>query len=501
MSNQRQIRSHVPEPPRGRERLRWYGPGLLWMISSVGSGSVLFTPRVGARYEYAFLWALLVVVFFMWVMIREVGRYTVVTGKTVLNGYRGLRGPRNWAVWLIFVPQLVAGAVTIAGIAALLGSAMMIAFPGTQILYAVAFTLVSIVLVVSGHYHGVERAASIMAGLLVAAVLVTAARVFPEPGVLGAGLVPTVPENLDLYFVLPWLGFILAGAAGVMWFSYWVAAREFGGPLEHRIGGGGSEPDVDGDSPSPKDQGRTDDERGERLEAWLKVTSTTAAIGVIGGGIVVVSFLILGAELLAPEGTVPSGIRVAEDLTRLLSDIWGRVGYWLLIGGIVVALWGTILADQDGWGRTFADATLILLPMRTDDDQSREGRRTGEGGDQGNGERLPLAGSVVRHLEPYVRDRERLKNAYAVIMLTAVPLVILFLVRDPVSILSVGGIVAAAHTPVVVFLTLYLNKTELPDEFQPGKFSTWSMVLAGTFFAVFAGLYLLDLVGINLRLS
>ena len=267
VSDQGQICSHVPEPPRGKERLRLYGPGLLWMISSVGSGSVLFTPRVGARYEYTFLWALLVVVFFIWVMIREVGRYTEVTGKTVLNGYRGLPGPRNWAVWLIFVPQLVACAVTIAGIAALLGSAMMIAFPGTQVLYAAAFTLVSIVLVVTGHYQGVERAASIMAGLLVAAVLVSAARVFLGPGTLGAGLVPTVPENLDLYFILPWLGFILAGAAGVMWFSYWVAAREFGGPLEHRIGGGGSELDADGDSSSPEDQGRTDDERGERLEA------------------------------------------------------------------------------------------------------------------------------------------------------------------------------------------------------------------------------------------
>jgi Mn2+/Fe2+ NRAMP family transporter len=49
------------------------------MISSVDSGSVLFTPRIGSRYEYGLLWMALIVIFFMWVMIREVGWYSVVT--------------------------------------------------------------------------------------------------------------------------------------------------------------------------------------------------------------------------------------------------------------------------------------------------------------------------------------------------------------------------------------------------------------------------------------
>jgi len=38
-----EVRSHSPKPPKGIKRFQWYGPGLLWMVSSVGSGSVLFT--------------------------------------------------------------------------------------------------------------------------------------------------------------------------------------------------------------------------------------------------------------------------------------------------------------------------------------------------------------------------------------------------------------------------------------------------------------------------
>jgi Mn2+/Fe2+ NRAMP family transporter len=296
------------------------------MISSVGSGSVLFTPGVGSRYQYAFLWAALIIIFFMWIMIREVGRYTLVTGKTLLDGYRELPGSRGWAIWLIFVPQVVAAVVTIAGIAALAGSALMIAFPGTQAIYAVGLTLISTVLVVSGQYKGVERASSIMAGILVLAVVVTAIRIFPGFNTLASGLVPSIPQDFDLYFVLPWLGFILAGAAGIMWFSYWVSAREYGGAVE----------------------------------------------------------------------------------------------------------------------ATFQD---------------------------NNDEHI----TTIAQLD--------------------------FLVRQPVDILSVAGIVTVIHTPVIVFLTLYLNKKKLPKALQPGWLATGGMVASGGFFTIFAILYLLNLLGIQLLRS
>ena len=47
----------IPQPPRGWGRLLWLGPGFLWMVSAAGSGELLFTPRVGALYGYALLWA------------------------------------------------------------------------------------------------------------------------------------------------------------------------------------------------------------------------------------------------------------------------------------------------------------------------------------------------------------------------------------------------------------------------------------------------------------
>ncbi len=477
-----QVRSHSPKPPKGWNRFKWYGPGLIWMISSVGSGSVLFTPRIGSRYEYGLLWMALIVIFFMWIMIREVGWYIVVTGKTILEGYRDLPGPNNWAIWLIFLPQLVAGVVTVAGIAALTGSALMIAFPGNQAVYATITIILSLILVVSGRYKVVELATSVMAGVLVVAAVVTAARVFPPVEQLGGGIIPGLPEDLDVEFILPWVGFILAGAAGIMWFSYWVAAREYGGPVEEDNNNNDDESENNGNSDHEYLDEDYQKRLNSRLKKWIQIMSITAAIGVVGGGLVIVAFMILGTELLAPEGIIPEGIQVAEDLTRLLSEVWGAFGYWLLIIGVTIALAGTILSNQDGWGRMFADATHILLKPQLDDWQAENGNsRSG----------------LKQWSFSTLRDREKLKNGYAIWVTAILPLIVFFIVRDPVDILSVGGVVTTVHTPVVVFLTLYLNRVQLPKALRPGWFSLICMVLSGLFFTGFAILYFLDLFGVE----
>lgn len=478
------IRSGTPRPPSGWAQLKWYGPGLMWMISSVGSGSVLFTPRVGSRYGYEYLWALLIVIFLMWVMIREVGRYTVVSGKTILDGYRDLPGPKNWAIWLIFVPQLVAAVVTIAGMAALVGSTLMLALPGNQAIYAVAIIILSATLVVSGRYSKVEQATSVMAGVLVLAVGAAAIQVFPGLGAITRGLVPGVGDDFDIEFLLPWLGFILAGAAGIMWFSYWVAAREYGGPIEDSAGADQDSPPL----PDYEDDADFQQRRRDRLQRWMGVMSTTAAIGVVGGGLVIIAFMILGAELLQQEGIIPEGIAVAEDLTQLLSQVWGEFGYWLLIVSIVIALGGTIVANQDGWPRTFADATLMLAGDRLHPDPSPDGN---------NGDR-PAAQDEQPRWQQWLADRENMKNAYVIVTVTVLPLIVFFWLRDPVDILEIGGIVAAVHTPVIVGLTLYLNKTKLPADLQPGLLAAGAMVLSGLFFTVVAVLYfMIELFGMD----
>jgi len=149
----------------------------------------------------------------------------------------------------------------------------------------------------------------------------------------------------------------------------------------------------------------------------------------------------------------------------------------VLIVTVVIALWGTVVTNQDGWPRTFADATLTL--QRAED--RAPGARTGMG-------RLRrLAGS-----------RHALHRFHVVVTVTVAPLVVFWAVRDPVAILSIGGIVTAALTPLLVGLTLYLNHRRLPVGLRPGWAITALMVFAALFFAAFAVLYFSELLGVPL---
>lgn len=435
-------RNRMPAPPRGLSKVKWYGPGLLWMLSAVGTGSVLFTPRVASAYGYTFLWLLLLVVFFMWVMIREMARFSIVTGRTMLEGMSSLAGPRGWAVWIIFLPQLLAAAVGIAGLAAVVSSALASVFPGGNRLYAVGVIASCALLTATGRYENIERVSRVMALLLVATAVLSAAVVLPDSGKLVQGLALGLPDDPDLYIILPWVGTILAGSMGIVWFGYWTASRGFGGGLVE------------------VDQEDTGDISVRDARQWLRVMTGTATLGVLGGLVVISSFMVLGAQLLAPSGSMPKGADVAVDLTQLFSGVWGEPGRYLLLCAIVVAIGGSILANQDGWGRSFADMTRILTRKST-------------------------FGSSVQKLP--------LQSLFIVVVTGIIPVAIVLLFEDPVSIMSVSGIIAAFHTPFIVLLALFVNRTRLPEALRPGVFGSALMLAASLFYLGFAGLYLVDL--------
>jgi len=472
------LRPRVPEPPRGRDRIRWWGPGLLWAMSAVGSGSILFTPRVGSEYGYELLWLLWGVALLMWVMIREAGRFAVLTGRTLLDGFSTLPGPRNWVLWFVFIPQLLAAVVGVGGLAALVGSALAGVLPGGIVLWSLLTLAASTATVVSGGYRAVSRAALVLALVLVAIAVVAAATVFPAVGDFAGGLVPGAPAEVDVPFVLPWIGTILAGSMGVIWYSYWAATRGYGG-------GAASLGEGEIDDEHPDEEVAPAGERGPRFDGWLRTMSNTALLGVLTGTLIITSFLVLGAELLGPEGIVPDGVEVATELTRLLSEVWGRTGFWLMTIAIVVALGGSVLANQDGWSRSFADITL-LLPL--------EGHEEG-GDDQAERDGPRVLRWMTSWRPESMGPRLALKILYALVIAGLLPAIVVVVVQDPVAIMSVSGIVATLHTPFIVFATLALNR-RLPEVGRPGPVVQGALGLAGLFYSVFAGFWFADLLGI-----
>lgn len=218
----------VQEPPQGWQRFKWLGPSFLWMLSAAGSGELLFTPRIAALYGYSLLWALLAAVVLKWFINGEIGRFSVCTGATILEGFKQLPGPKNWAIWLILLPQVVVAISTVAGLAGAAATALILMTGGTVQLWTVIIIIVTAAIVLFGQYNVVEKISSYVGIARTIAVVAAAILVFPNVRQLAAGLVPQIPQNVRYQEILPWLGFMLAGAAGLMWYSYWVEARGYG---------------------------------------------------------------------------------------------------------------------------------------------------------------------------------------------------------------------------------------------------------------------------------
>lgn len=416
----------------------------------------------------------------MWVMIREAGRFSVVTGLTVLDGFRTLPGPKNWPLWLIFIPQLFAASVGIAGLSGLAGSAIKTILPGGLIFWSIVLLWSSVLLVGFGGYKWVSRVAQIFALFMVVVTFMAALQSKPDISEFTSGLVPGVPQNLDVPFILPWVGTILAGSMGILWYSYWVSTKGYGGAVgEMHKGEDVEEVEENGHDPQNYETAI------KRLQSWMDTMSNTALIGVLIGTLTITSFLVLGVELLKPEGIVPSGVDVALQLTKLLSEIWGALGYWIMMMAIIVILGGSVIANQDGWARSFADMTLLipLTPYEQGGDQQVKYKET-------PGWMKPM----VFWRPSSMGYRQALKIFYLVMITGVVSTALILIIGDPVKIMSFSGIIAAVHTPFIVFTTFALN-LKLPKEVRPKPAFNILMVVAGLFYGAFMVLYLLNFLG------
>ena len=308
----------------------------------------------------------------------------------------------------------------------------------------VATIVTAVALVLWGRYRGVERIATLIALSIGIGAVAAALSTGPDAGDVVSGLAPGTPDDLDLAEILPWLGFASAGAAGLVWYSYWVRAKGLGA-----AGGSADEP-IDPVELDAEDRGR--------LRGWLRQMTLDTCVAVGGTFVVMISFMILGAELLRPEGIVPDEADVAADLTNLFEGVWGNFGFWFLLVGIYIGFWDTVLTDQDGWGRMFADGTKSLA------------------------KRAGLAGRWL--------DEVFLGRLYLVVLLALIPIAVFLIWGEPVAILKLAGTIEAIHIPIVAALTLYLNRRRLPKDLQASTAVMAVVALSSLAFAVFAGYYI-----------
>ncbi len=381
------------EPPRSlAAQLAHLGPGIILASSIVGSGELIATTAVGATAGFALLWLILIGCGVKVAAQIEIGRNTLTWGRTPLEAFDRVPGPRlagrNWIWWgwavmtvLILLQQggIVAGVaqslaaavpISTAGrawnsahdeiaaariaaaapntVASLEATAAALPRPYDATAWTVIAAVVTAGLLLVGRYAAIERISVVLVAVFTAVTLLALALLQRNAAwaisasELASGLVPSIPPASEgrspLAVGLAAFGIIGVGASELMIYPYWCLEKGYGRAVGPRD-----------DSPA----------WARRARGWLAVMQLDAWGSMLVYTLVTVAFYLLGAATLGRLGLVPAGSEMVRTLGAMYAPVFGDWASTVFRWGAFAVLYSTFFVAAAGNARMMADGLAM----------------------------------------------------------------------------------------------------------------------------------------------
>ena len=431
----------VEDPPASLpSAFRRIGPGIVLASSIVGSGELIATTTLGAQVGYLALWIVLVSCAIKPAVQAELGRYTIATGATGLEGFNAVPGPRagvSWLVWAWAI-SVTLTLLQVGGMYGGVGQVLHVLVPGIPVNGWVGVCLaITLAVLLGGGYARIERFAMVKVGLFTLLTVCAAAVLGLRPGALSAA-----DLRSGLSFELPPAGLVTAiavfgitgvGASELVMYPYWCVEKgyaRFVGPRQ--------------DNPAWV----------ARARGWIRVMHLDIACSMVIYTLATVAFYLLGAGVLHRLGVVPAARDTVAVLSQLYTQTLGGWSLWVFYTGVVVTLYGTIFAATAAHSRMMADLVRLLGLYERED----------------------------------VAARLTWRNRFVVVLAT-VPALFYWFFESPVQMVVAGGVAQALMLPLIGFAAIYLRHTRLPRELQPSAVTTAGLWLSTAVMLGFATYY------------
>jgi manganese transport protein len=425
-----------PPPQTLATALRRIGPGMVLAASIVGSGELIATTTLGAQVGFAALWIILASCAIKPVVQAELGRYTIGTGETGLEGFNRVPGPRagvSWVVWAWAITVMLT-LLQVGGMFGGVAEVLHLLVPSVSLAVWVAVCLaITLALLLGGGYERVERFAIVKVGLFTLLTVCAAVVLFRR-----ADAVTLADLAGGFSFELPAAGVATAvavfgmtgvGATELVMYPYWCIEKgyaRFAGPPD------GSAAWI------------------ARARGWIRVMHLDIACSLVIYAMATVAFYLLGAGVLHQLAIVPQGNAMIAMLSRIYTETLGPWALWLFYLGAVVTLYGTIFASTAAHSRLFADLMRIL----------------------GRYDRADAA------------ERRRWRQVFVVVLAT-LPAIFYWLFKSPVQMVVAGGLAQTLMLPIIGLASVYLRHRHVPPEVAPSAATTAALwIAAGVMLAV-----------------
>lgn len=314
---------------------RWLGPGLVVAATAIGASHLVLAPTAGARFGYALLWVIPFSHLFKYPAFEAGPRYAVAAGESLLDGYARVPGPRGWALWVFLVGTVVQGVSVLAGVLGVAAAVAAAVVPALPLLaWSAVLGLVIALLLATGGFDGLSALAKAMLGLLTLMTAVAFLATPPPASAWRSLLVPELPLG-SIVLLAALLGWMPTGIDVSVWHSIWALERT--------------------DAWEERSRSRGASDGGPLRVALLDMRLGYGLSLVLG-----VLFVVLGARVLRPTGSIPEGADVAITLARLYTDVLGE---WILPVFLAAAFFGmfsTTYGVMEGFPRAFAETVERL---------------------------------------------------------------------------------------------------------------------------------------------
>ena len=463
----------APLPPLP-SMLRALGPGVIFMALAQGSGELIFWPYTIAKYGLTFLFLLLPACLLQFPVIYEIGRYTLLTGESIFQGFIRLNRYFAFLLWILMTLSFLwFGAFAAAGgtsLAALTDLPTGWSRPQQTLFWAylsMAVFLIAILLskviyrLIEVFMWGV--ALLTLVGLLWACANAEVLKALPD--FLRGLIVPQWPmprpwDPADATKLLTAITFAGLGGFWTLFYSYWI--RDKGSGMAHYMGR--MTGPITGKPESIPDAGAlpTNDEGLAHVPRWRRFMSWDIGIGV-GGNIITTLFTcLLAYALLYPKGILPQNYEIAVVQSRFFEVSWGGWGRVLFLIIAAAFLSDTWLATVDAVSRIHTDCVYAFFPQA--------------------------------HKFSY-----RQWYLFFLLLLTVITSVTVQL-NEPGTLILISAVIGFVGTVIYSVALIFLNHVYLPRHLpplaRPGRLNLVFLCLACVAYLLLAAAYLLTITGV-----
>jgi len=444
------------------------GPGIVWMALAQGSGELIWWPYIVAKYGTGFLFLLIPACFLQYPLNYHIGRYTVLTGESIFQGFIRLNKYFALFLWILMsISFLWLGAFVSAGGTAI---AALTEFPfdwsrRAQTLFWSYITIPIFVFALLFSriiYKTIENIMLFIAIVTTAGLLLACSQrevLASLKGFISGLFLPEFPlprawDSKDTTILLTAITFAGLGGFWILFYSYWLREKGAGmagyfGKITSPITG---KPQVIPDSGFIPDES---EHSAVQKKLWEKYLVLDSGIGIAGNLFTTLMTCLLSYALLFPKGILPTHYEIAVVQAKFFESAWGQVGRLLFLIIAASFLADTWLTTADALSRVHTDFVYAYFPS----------------------------------------SRKYSIRTWYYIFLSGITIISLITLPldEPGVLIQLTAVIGFLGTILFPFLLFYLNYSYLPKISpgikKPGWFAGTTLVLSGISYLLLAFLY------------